>query len=77
VRKFFKRFAGQRLDVALEATTGWRFVIEELHARLHLSSSSSSHSWRILVLPIRLVHSASISADVLRHQRPSTGEPSR
>ena len=32
VRKFFKRFAGQPLDVALEATTGWRFVVEELHA---------------------------------------------
>jgi transposase len=32
VRKFFKRFAGQRLEVALEATTGWRFVVEELHA---------------------------------------------
>ncbi len=25
VRRFFKRFAGQRLEVALEATTGWRF----------------------------------------------------
>jgi transposase len=32
VRKFFKRFAGQSLEVALEATTGWRFVVEELHA---------------------------------------------
>src|SRR4051794_27140020 len=32
VRKFFKRFAGQQLEVALEATTGWRFVVEELHA---------------------------------------------
>ena len=32
VRRFFKRFAGQRLEVALEATTGWRFVVEELHA---------------------------------------------
>jgi transposase len=32
VRRFFKRFAGQRLDVALEATTGWRFVAEELQA---------------------------------------------
>jgi transposase len=32
VRKFFKRFAGQPLEVALEATTGWRFVVEELHA---------------------------------------------
>ena len=32
VRKFLKRFAGQSLEVALEATTGWRFVVEELHA---------------------------------------------
>ena len=32
MRRFFKRFAGQRLEVALEATTGWRFVVEELHA---------------------------------------------
>jgi transposase len=32
VRRFLKRFAGQRLEVALEATTGWRFVAEELHA---------------------------------------------
>ena len=32
VRRFFKRFAGQPLEVALEATTGWRFVVEELHA---------------------------------------------
>jgi transposase len=28
VRKFLKRFAGQPLDAALEATTGWRFVVE-------------------------------------------------
>jgi transposase len=32
VRKFFTRFAGQPLEVALEATTGWRFVVEELYA---------------------------------------------
>src|SRR3954471_3871288 len=32
VRRFFARFAGQRLEVALEATTGWRFVVEELRA---------------------------------------------
>lgn len=30
VRKFLGRFAGQELEVALEATTGWRFVVEEL-----------------------------------------------
>ena len=32
VRRFLARFAGQRLEVALEATTGWRFVVEELLA---------------------------------------------
>src|SRR3954462_13477531 len=32
VRRFFKRFVGQPLEVALEATTGWRFVVEELRA---------------------------------------------
>ena len=32
VRRFVKRFAGQRLEFALEATTGWRFVVEELRA---------------------------------------------
>ena len=32
VRRFMSRFAGQELEVALEATTGWRFVVEELRA---------------------------------------------
>jgi transposase len=30
VRRFLERFRGQELEVALEATTGWRFVVEEL-----------------------------------------------
>ena len=30
VRRFCERFRGQELEVALEATTGWRFVAEEL-----------------------------------------------
>ena len=30
VRRFLERFAGRELEVALEATTGWRFVVEEL-----------------------------------------------
>ena len=30
VRRFLERFAGQELEVALEATTGWRFVVDEL-----------------------------------------------
>jgi hypothetical protein len=27
VRRFFERFAGRQLEVALEARTGWRFVV--------------------------------------------------
>ncbi len=41
VRRFLARFAGQQLEVALEATTGWRFVVEELlavSAEPHLAS---------------------------------------
>jgi hypothetical protein len=30
VRTFLERFQGKELEVALEATTGWRFVVEEL-----------------------------------------------
>ena len=32
VRRFLGRFAGERLVVALEATTEWRFLVEELRA---------------------------------------------
>ncbi len=32
VRRFLARFAVRELEVALEATTGWRFVVEELAA---------------------------------------------
>jgi transposase len=32
VRAFAARFGGQELEVALEATTGWRFVVEEFCA---------------------------------------------
>jgi hypothetical protein len=34
VRAFLARFKGEALEVALEATTGWRFVVEELEERL-------------------------------------------
>ncbi len=40
VRRFLGRFAGQELEVALEATTGWRFLAEELRAvgaQVHLA----------------------------------------
>src|SRR5919109_3316794 len=49
VRRFFKRFAGQRLDVALETTTGWRFVVEELRAigaQVHLAEPAETSSLR-------------------------------
>jgi transposase len=39
VGKFLARFEGEDLEVALEATTGWRFVVEELQrvgADVHL-----------------------------------------
>ncbi len=32
VRRFLARFAGEQLEVALEAMTGWRFLVEELRA---------------------------------------------
>ena len=32
VRRFLDRFVGEQLEVALEATTGWRFLVEELRA---------------------------------------------
>src|SRR3954470_2556128 len=49
VRQFLGRFAGPRLEVALEATTGWRFVVEELHAigaDVHLAEPAETSSLR-------------------------------
>jgi transposase len=45
VRRFLAKFVGQDLDVALEATTGWRFVVEELlrvGARAHLAEPAET-----------------------------------
>jgi transposase len=45
VRRFLSRFAGQQLEVALEATTGWRFVVEEaraIGARAHLAEPAEA-----------------------------------
>jgi transposase len=45
VRKFLARFRGQGLEVALEATTGWRFVVEELQrigAEVHLADPAEA-----------------------------------
>ncbi len=45
VRRFLTRFAGVDLEVALEATTGWRFVVEELErigADVHLAEPAET-----------------------------------
>src|SRR5947207_14297935 len=49
VRRFLRRFRGQELEVALEATTGWRFVVEELHAigaHVHLAEPAETAALR-------------------------------
>jgi len=45
VRAFLHRFADDGLEVALEATTGWRFVVEELQrvgAEVHLAEPAEA-----------------------------------
>ena len=45
VRTFLGRFTGEGLEVALEATTGWRFVVEELErigAEVHLAEPAEA-----------------------------------
>ena len=49
VRRFLERFSGRQLEVALEATTGWRFVVEELRAvgaRVHLAEPAETSALR-------------------------------
>ena len=49
VRRFLGRFVGRELEVALEATTGWRFVVEELRAvgaRAHLAEPAETSGLR-------------------------------
>ena len=49
VRAFLGRFAGQELEVALEVTTGWRFVVEELRkvgAEVHLAEPAETAARR-------------------------------
>jgi transposase len=49
VRRFLERFCGQELEVALEATTGWRFVVEELRrigAGVHLAEPAETAARR-------------------------------
>lgn len=49
VRRFVERFRGEELEVALEATTGWRFVVEELraiNAGVHLAEPAETAARR-------------------------------
>ncbi|MDP8909357.1 MAG: IS110 family transposase [Chloroflexota bacterium] len=49
VRAFAARFRDQELEVALEATTGWRFVVEEFHAigaEVHLAEPAETAARR-------------------------------
>jgi transposase len=49
VRRLLSRFRGRELEVALEATTGWRFVVEELRrvgARVHLAEPAETSALR-------------------------------
>src|SRR5919198_1890359 len=49
VRALVERFHGCELEVALEATTGWRFVVEELHrvgAVVHLAEPAETAARR-------------------------------
>jgi transposase len=49
VRRFAARFGGLELEVALEATTGWRFVVEELRAigaQVHLAEPAETAARR-------------------------------
>ena len=36
-RRFLREFEGKQVEAALEATTGWRFVVEELRAAGHVA----------------------------------------
>jgi transposase len=49
VRRFAAGFGGQELAVVLEATTGWRFVVEEFHAigaQVHLAEPAETAARR-------------------------------
>jgi transposase len=49
VRRFAERFRDMELEVALEATTGWRFVVEEfaaVGARVHLAEPAETAARR-------------------------------
>jgi transposase len=49
LRRFLGRFDGERVEAAVEATTGWRFIVEELEAAgatAHLAEPAETRSLR-------------------------------
>jgi DNA-binding MarR family transcriptional regulator len=60
VRRFAGRFRGQQLEVALEATTGWRFVVEELTT--YLLSLSGREARRRVAARVPLAEFALLAA---------------
>ena len=48
-RRFLAGFEGEQIDAALEATTGWRFIVEELRAvgaEVHLAEPAETRAAR-------------------------------
>lgn len=48
-RRFLSRFKGEEIEAALEATTGWRFMVEELRAvgaEVHLAEPAETRALR-------------------------------
>jgi transposase len=48
-RHFLRRFEGEPIEAALEATTGWRFMVEELRAagaEVHLAEPAETKMLR-------------------------------
>ena len=49
LRRFLARLGGRRIEAALEATTGWRFLVEELRAvgaEVHLAEPAETSALR-------------------------------
>src|SRR4051812_30313701 len=69
VRRFAGRFRGEDVEVALEATTGWRFVVEEFEgagARVHLAEPAETAARRG---PKKLGYGCA-AATVIRYSKP-------
>jgi hypothetical protein len=76
VRKFLARFAGLELEVALEATTGWRFVVDASREDAEASASRFTRWSRAAAAselsdPVRWSGSSPASFDLDRPPRRS------